>query len=94
MTAIQRYNLFCEAAMLNKQHDPWVKKREPGKEYANFLIIKCRHPEWWYRDFIGIEFFGEIKTHSYRETEVIAVRLTGTKIHKGRDIPIGDLIML
>lgn len=94
MTDIERYIAFDEAAMLNRQHDPWVKRRKPGKAYATFLIVKCRHDNWWYRDFIGLEFFGEIKHKDYGEAEVIVVRLTGTKIHTGRDMPIGDLILL
>lgn len=93
---IELYNRFCEAAMLNKQHDPWVKKRKPGKEYGWFLIIKCRHEGWWYRDFIGVEFMGEIEKNytTYQETQVRVVRLTNTKIHHGRQIHINDLILL
>lgn len=94
MTEIEQYNLFCEAAMLNKKHDPWVKRRKPGEEYANFMIVKCRHPDWWYSGFIGIEFLGQIRRSQYGEAEVTVTRLTNTKIHTGRDIPIGDLIMI
>lgn len=93
---IELYNRFCDAAMLNKQHHPWVMRREPGKEYGWFLIIKCRYEGWWYQDFVGIEFFGEIEKNytTYRETEVRVVRLTNTKVHHGRQIPINDLILL
>lgn len=93
---IELYNRFCEAADLNKQHSPYLIRRESGKEYGWFLIIKCRYEEWWYRDFIGIEFMGEIEKNytTYRETEVRPVRLTNTKVHRGRQIPINDLILL
>ena len=93
MTQIELYNAFCEAAMLNKRHDPWVKRREPGKQYANFMIVKCRHESWWYRDFVGVEFLGEIRKTA-GEAEVICIRLTNTTIHTGRDIPINDLMMI
>lgn len=94
MSDIDRYIKFSEAAYITKQHDPWVIRREFGKEYASFIIVKCRNESWWYKDFIGIEFFGMINKDSLREDSVTVVRLTGTKIHTGRNIPIGDLIMI
>lgn len=93
MSEIEQYSKFCEAAMLNKQHDPWVRPRKPGV-YGVFLIIKCRSESWWYRDFVGIEFLGKIIEKKYGENEVCPVRLTNTKEVSGRDIPIGDLILL
>lgn len=94
MTQIEIYNQFCEAAMLNQKYDPWVRRRQFGKVYADFMIIKCRSENWWYKDFIGVEFFGEIYDKGYGEIEVTVIRLTNTQIHTGRDIPIGDLMML
>jgi len=94
MVDVVRYNEFCEGAQLNKTYWPYCKKREQGKEYAMFMIHTCRHKDWWYRDFIGIEFLGVIVKQQYREDEVHPVRLMSTKFVFGRGIPIGDLMIV
>lgn len=93
MEIIEQYNQFCEEAFLNKKHSPYMKRRAPG-EYGYFLIVKCRSDWWWYKNFVGLEFFGRIEKETYREHEVFAVRLTQTKMIVGRSIPINDLILL
>lgn len=89
---INKVSEFCEAAMLNKKHDPWMKRRKPG-EYVNVEITNCQHKDWWYKGFIGIQFLGIIK-RTYAGIEVSPVRLTNTTMVIGRDIPMSDLIML
>ena len=79
--------------MLDKKHDPWVRRRESG-EYAMVTIVSCKYADWWYADFIGLTFFAELvsedrfqkkKPEVRRLKEVIAVRLLGVVKHSGRD---------
>ena len=95
ITQLQQFNEFAEAAYLNKQHDPWVRRREPGKIYANVLIASCQHKDWWYRDFVGVECFVELRFFQWGQIrEATAVRLTNTKVIHGRDIDVKDFIII
>ncbi len=91
------YEKFNEAAMLNKMHDPWLKKRIVG-EYAECEITSCEQSNWWYNDFIGIKFFGELRfNYDYGQKElvsVVVVKLVGSKIHHGRDVSAKDVSLV
>jgi hypothetical protein len=96
MSEIQWYNDFCEAAYLNKKHSPWLRRREPNQQYANCIIIGCQHSDWWYKDFIGIEFLGKLyfDYHYKYLKEVTAVRLTNTTIVSGLTFSPLDIIIV
>lgn len=107
---IIKYNDFAEAAYLNKKHDPWVKRKEPERHYANMIISSCEHKDWWYAPFVGIEFFGIISynTHMMKLNEshktersgipiikeVHVCQIKGVRIVIGRDISAKDITIV
>jgi len=68
MTDLERYNQFSEAAMLNHQHDPWRRRKKSGMTIAIFEIVEESGNNWWYDDFVGVEFMGLIEWDSYYES--------------------------
>jgi len=94
-TDLELFNEFAEAAMLNKQHHPWRRRREDGQEYGVFEIWNCQHEDWWYNEFIGVKFMGLIsRTPYYHADEVHPIQFIGKcYITEGRTIPITDLIL-
>jgi hypothetical protein len=108
-TSIQVINDFCEAAMLNKKHEPWVKRRTYGKEYAWCIISDKGYvfgdgTGTWFAPYVGIEFFGRLIFYPanwfYGQgekkvlKEIRVVRLTNTKINDGRSIPADCVTIL
>jgi len=94
-TTFELTNEFCEAAMLNKEHDPWLRRRENGKHYAMVIIASCEHENWWYKDFIGVECMVELRFYRWGTlAEGIVVRLTNTKVHHGRSLSAKDFIII
>lgn len=98
---VARWNEFAEAAYLNKKHHPWVRRKQPGNVYADIIIVSCQRPDWWYKDFIGIECFAELRYNIYPFDptvaylrEAIVVRLHGVLITSGRSIAANDFIIL
>ena len=84
------YNEFAAAAGLDKKHDPWLKRRKPGQQYAWVTIIDCPYDLWWFKPYVGLSFFFallrfEYGTHNLREAA--AVYLTNTTVCEGRDVP-------
>ena len=98
MTEIERYNKFAEAAMLDKKHDPYYRRKEKGCIYATCMIISSEQPNWWYSEFIGVEFMGLLQFSKYAGGEylrqVIAVHISGVYIHHGRSLSTKDIIIL
>lgn len=101
MQDIEQIQAFCKAAMLNEKYDPWVKRRKPGMVYGWVMIASCKHPEWWYARFIGIEFFAILRLEDQSRwgkglvlIEASPVRIVNSTAHIGRDIAGQDLILL
>ena len=91
---IDLYNEFAEQAMLNASHSPWRKRREAG-EYAMFEVIDCEYENWWYNDFIGVQFLGKIRDQGYGRVEVIPVQMKGqVYMNTGRTISWNDVLMI
>ena len=84
---------FCEAAMLNKIYNPWVKRRDKGVEYCEIEITSCQHDNWWYNDFIWARCLA-IKRGKYSGAEYVLVRLENTKMHTGRTVLALDAVMI
>lgn len=59
-----------------------------------FEIVSCPKRDWWYNQFIGIQFLGLFPgKYGYRDVRV--TRSIGhTKIICGRGIPIEDLKLI
>jgi hypothetical protein len=103
MTTTELYNQFCEAAYLDRQHDPWLKRREKDKVYADILIAEtCMigvYNAWW-NDFIGLACLAELRIDKCKWTgktiikEAVFVRLMNTKVHHGRSISANHFIIL
>lgn len=100
MTHIEWYNAFCEAAMMDKQHDPWVRRRKPAI-YAEIMIVSCQHKNWWYYPYIGLTCLAKLRFSNYQHhsfntviREAEPIRLTNTKEYSGRDIAVEDFIIL
>lgn len=94
MTDLQLYDSFAEVAGLNRK-DAWNKKRIIA-EYAECEISQCQHTEWWYCNFIGVRFFGELRFRAWvtgkKELyEVIPVRVVNSKIYYGRALDAKDI---
>lgn len=96
------YEAFCEEAMLNKKHDPYVRSRDSITghyndgmlEFGMFEIISCQHPEWWYNRFIGIQFLG-LFPGKYGARDVHPTRSIGhTRIVWGNGIPMQDVKLI
>ena len=102
MIDTDHFNRFAEDAGLNKTHDPWVIRRKPTTQYASFIIASCTHSDWWFKDYVGVEFFAEIRWDWYASkltgqqviSEVIPVRLLGVRKHAGRSIPADCVLMV
>ena len=99
MTQLQWYDNFCAAAMMDKLHDPWVRRRKPAI-YAEIMIVSCQRPDWWYHNYIGLICLAKLKFTTYHFTsypilrEAEPIRLTNTKEYSGRDIAVEDFIIL
>lgn len=102
---LERFNAFCEVAMLNQKYDPWVKRRQEGESYANIFIFDKGHdfgPTWktWWEDYLPIECFARIRFEKCEWTgnvilkEAFPVRLTNTKITEGRSIKSAAFILI
>lgn len=96
---LDTYIAFAEACELNKFHRD--KKSEVdrlyGQEYGWFQIVSVQQDNWWYKDFIDLEFFGLIhRDYSTKKSKaVFPVRLIGHSfVEKYRDIDIKDVILL
>ena len=87
------YSDFCEAAMLNKIHNPWFMSRKKGIEYCVIEITSCQCKDWWYNDFIGAQCMA-IKRNQYSGTEYELIRLNNSKIHTGRTVSGKDAILI
>lgn len=96
---LDTYIAFAEACGLNKFHRQKKSKIDHlyGQEYGWFKIISVQNDNWWYKDFIDLEFFGLIhRSYSTKESKaVFPVRLIGhTFVEKWNDIDIKDVILL
>ena len=84
---------------MDKLHDPWVRRRKPAI-YAEIFIASCEHTNWWYHDYIGITCLAKLKFNKYHWSDLPylvhaePIRLTNTKEFSGRDIAVGDFIIL
>lgn len=89
------YHRFCSCAYLDKTHSPWRRRREDGSEYAMFKIVDCKHDDWWYKDFVGVEFLGRfVRTNGVlREIEVVR-GFKNVYMNFGRTIHPDDLILI
>ncbi len=101
---LSRYNAFAEEAGIN---DEYAKRRKPqgGIQMAEFEIVfgsedhykgQDKPLPWWWDEFIGIKFIGEIKwKHGTKEVkEVSPISMIKNVYYiKGRDIPMDCLIM-
>ncbi|WP_407533791.1 hypothetical protein [Elizabethkingia miricola] len=79
---ISIYNQFSESAMLNNKHD--IKTRNHNMDFANFRITGCERHDWWYGEFIGIEFLGIITYDKYlmKMNEQFNTKMKGVLIIK------------
>lgn len=96
------YECFCEEAMLNKKHEPYLKRRDSilsnykdgVLEFGMFEIVSCQHQDWWYNRFIGVKFLG-LFPGKYGARDVRPTRYIGhTKILYGNGIPIQDVKLI
>jgi hypothetical protein len=98
MTNLQQHIAFYEAAGLNKFHSRKRKdiSRTYGQEFGSFVICDVEQKDWWYRDFIGIEFIGLIvRNLTTREIrDVYPVQITGTSIQIWNTISPKDLRLI
>lgn len=78
----------------------YPEKRRQEQVYATVLIADCQYKDWWYRDLIGLEVFCILRirvspyTGAKEVVSAYSCRLTGTKIQKGRDFDIKDIILI
>jgi hypothetical protein len=76
----------------------YPKRREPSA-YCDIFIQSCSHEWWWYKHLVGTFIplcqvrFKENNGRIYLD-DVHVVRLTGTKIIRGRSISPKDVILL
>lgn len=107
---IVSYNDFSNAAMLDKRHDPWFKRKKPEQHYANMIIHSCENIGWWYANYVGIEFFGVISYNSHAMklneqyktkksgipiiSEVHVCQIIGVNIVVGRSISNKDITII
>lgn len=100
---LELYSAFAEAAMLNKQHDPWRKRKPENMEMALFELVFESGNNWWYDKFVGVEFMGQIlwddwhfKLHGVKKIkEVRAVAMVkNVYINMGRTLSPDHLIMM
>lgn len=92
---------FYEAAELTENRQKhYSDKRRNESEYANILIFKCDHKAFWYYYFVGFQCFDELHFVRYPWTSirylnsVTVIRLTGTRVLRGRQISPEDIIIL
>ena len=101
---IELYNLFAEAAMLNKQHDPWRQRRKPEMELAIFETVEESEFNFWYNPFVGVRFLGlihwedkwyceKLGRKKMKDIQVVAM-VKNVYINKGRNILPQHVIML
>lgn len=103
MKQTELYNKFFEEAYLDRQHDPWLKKRQPGLVYADILIADKRmigqYNAWW-NNFIGVSCLAELRIRKNKWTgkdeiiEAYFVKLLNTKVHHGRSISADSFLIL
>ena len=103
MTELELYNKFAEAAMLNKEHDPWRKRRDKEMSVAMFEIVLDPPENWWYAPFVGVQFLGKIRwdigqgkrsgIKTIREVTAIQT-FKNVYINEGRDLAIEHIVLI
>lgn len=96
LSKIDLYTSFFEAAGIGES-EVWRDRRKSGLQLADFRIVDCQFNDWWYQNFIGVEFLGLI--NPYRKgwkgsLDIQPVRLTNTMVYRGRAICSLDLLLI
>lgn len=94
----QLNNFFIDAHLDATRKRIYSSKRQAGNKFASAMIVSCEQDNWWYKNYIGIEIFVELRFTKYMGgfwlSDTNVVLLTNTKILIGRSISPNDIIIL
>lgn len=94
----QLNSFFIDAHLDATRQRIYSEKRRSENKFASAMIVSCQRPDWWYKNYIGMEVFVRLRFTKYLGgfflSDTNVVHLTNTKILIGNSIDLKDIIIL